>query len=749
MKTKKVISFLFLIMILLIPFKVEAKEYKVVLSYFSNGGTISSGNAEINSGVVFIKNTTTADITYTSNQTINHINSLDGKNTFTLKKGNTSQTKTKEWYATNYINGKKIYFNNAKKYNVKDIIKKLNINTSYNEKNGTSVEIFMQANYEKIIDVKNVEMNTSILKIKQGKTSTLKAIILPSNATDKSVTWSSENTSIATVDQKGNVKGIKEGSTKIVVKTADGGKIAKCRVSVVGGGNTTSKDTSTSTKKKEDNITISPSKITITVGKRKKVTSKVASISVKGKNIKWSSNNTKVATVDQNGYIKGVQAGNAVITVKNTNNKTATCNVAITNPTTYKINIKLNMNGGTLVKSHGSEISTSGNSILCNGNEICHSKNMDETFDIADYNNVNYINISRSGYHVEKGKEWNTKPDGSGTSYSQMERYTANNLCSNTNENCNITLYTRWVKDITAKSKYTISYNGKQYDIKGPKKLPSLTGRQGHDVILIAASQHGYKGVTVGNDKKRLSYYGNIWANKELDKKTVASDKGNWCSEFAAWCARQAGVPSSVYPAQASYASYRIFFSNQGRFFKFSKGPKPSNWFSVDVAGTMTPEDLQEGDILQIARKGENSPHHTAIFHKYKGGKIYTYDGNQSNVVKASGNGKYRDFDNIMAVIRPSYNDNLQVSTEKDSGGIRIHVAGLKPFTARKREYVISVSNTNISNYILDYDRKSVLFNKESRFKSGQKYTVTVKARYKNNGNIDTTFPTVTTTFTY
>ena len=46
MKIKKIISTL-IIMIILIPFRVEAKEYKITLSFFSNGGTVSSGNVEI------------------------------------------------------------------------------------------------------------------------------------------------------------------------------------------------------------------------------------------------------------------------------------------------------------------------------------------------------------------------------------------------------------------------------------------------------------------------------------------------------------------------------------------------------------------------------------------------------------------------------------------------------------------------------------------------------------------------------
>ena len=159
-------------MIVILPFNVKAGDYKIMLSYFSNGGKISSGNVEIISDVIFIKDDTTADITYTSNQTISHINSLDGKNTFTLKKGNTAQTKTKEWYALNEESGKKVYFNNAKTYTVKELVKMLNIDTSYSEKYGTPIEIYMQANFEKAIKVEKIKLNSSTIKIKKGKTST-------------------------------------------------------------------------------------------------------------------------------------------------------------------------------------------------------------------------------------------------------------------------------------------------------------------------------------------------------------------------------------------------------------------------------------------------------------------------------------------------------------------------------------------------------------------------------------------------
>ena len=82
------------------------------------------------------------------------------------------------------------------------------------------------------VAVTGVTLNKTSLSLGVGKTSTLTATVVPSNATDKSVTWSSSNTSIATVSSAGVVKGVKAGSATITVKTNDGGYTATCAVSV-------------------------------------------------------------------------------------------------------------------------------------------------------------------------------------------------------------------------------------------------------------------------------------------------------------------------------------------------------------------------------------------------------------------------------------------------------------------------------------------------------------------------------------
>lgn len=80
--------------------------------------------------------------------------------------------------------------------------------------------------------VTSITLNQTTASLKKGETLTLTATVAPSDAANKSVTWSSGNTSVATVTTSGVVTAIGEGTAVITVKTADGGKTATCTVAV-------------------------------------------------------------------------------------------------------------------------------------------------------------------------------------------------------------------------------------------------------------------------------------------------------------------------------------------------------------------------------------------------------------------------------------------------------------------------------------------------------------------------------------
>ena len=80
--------------------------------------------------------------------------------------------------------------------------------------------------------VASVSLDKTELELVIGETSTLSATVLPNNATNKMVSWSSSNESVATVSSDGLVTGVAAGSAIITVTTSDGGKTATCNVTV-------------------------------------------------------------------------------------------------------------------------------------------------------------------------------------------------------------------------------------------------------------------------------------------------------------------------------------------------------------------------------------------------------------------------------------------------------------------------------------------------------------------------------------
>lgn len=87
-----------------------------------------------------------------------------------------------------------------------------------------------------IYKVTGVSLNKNTTTIKVGGTETLTAMVEPANATNKAVTWSSDNISVATVDANGLVTAVAEGSATITVTTEDGNKTATCTVIVTNNG---------------------------------------------------------------------------------------------------------------------------------------------------------------------------------------------------------------------------------------------------------------------------------------------------------------------------------------------------------------------------------------------------------------------------------------------------------------------------------------------------------------------------------
>ena len=145
-----------------------------------------------------------------------------------------------------------------------------------------------------------------------GNTVQLTVTITPSNATDKTVSWSSSNSSIATVSPAGLVTAIAAGSVDITATC--GGKRAVIKITVKKLVAVTS-------------ISLSETNVTLKSGASKTITATIIPTDATNKIVTWSSSNNSVATIT-NGTIKAVGVGKAVITAK-CGDKSATCNVTV------------------------------------------------------------------------------------------------------------------------------------------------------------------------------------------------------------------------------------------------------------------------------------------------------------------------------------------------------------------------------------------------------------------------------------
>ena len=170
-----------------------------------------------------------------------------------------------------------------------------------------------------------------------GYTTQLVPTFTPSDTNQTSLSWTSSNTNVATVDQTGLVTGISAGSTTI---TATGEKengdpvSASCTVTV-----TTVSVTGVSLNKTSTDLSLN-SDLTLVAT--------VAPANATNKNVTWTSSNTSVATVN-NGTVTGKAVGTATITVKTVDgNKTATCTVSVINGPSDDYTIMIYMCGADL-----------------------------------------------------------------------------------------------------------------------------------------------------------------------------------------------------------------------------------------------------------------------------------------------------------------------------------------------------------------------------------------------------------------
>lgn len=153
-----------------------------------------------------------------------------------------------------------------------------------------------------------------------GETVIISATVQPVTAQNKTLSWSSSDTGVATVDVTGKVSAVGDGNCTITAASTDGtGITAVCDITV-------------DTKVYVTGIVVTPETLSLFKGEQGTLTVTITPDDATNKDIVWSSSNTDVAMVDDTGKVTAVAEGEAVITATaaDDNTRKATCSVTVT-----------------------------------------------------------------------------------------------------------------------------------------------------------------------------------------------------------------------------------------------------------------------------------------------------------------------------------------------------------------------------------------------------------------------------------
>ena len=190
------------------------------------------------------------------------------------------------------------------------------------------------------LTLKGISVTTDYTVLPLNSSKQLIVAFNPSNATNKTITWTSSNPSIATIDSSGNIKAISPGSTIITARSLDGGYTDTVNVEVVNYNNII------------EEKTLAFQNGTYSVGVNQTITLEpiITPSNATFKSVGFESSDPSIATVDANGVVKGFKAGQVTITATTKRNNikaSVVVNVNVIHSTGVSLNttnLSMNLN---------------------------------------------------------------------------------------------------------------------------------------------------------------------------------------------------------------------------------------------------------------------------------------------------------------------------------------------------------------------------------------------------------------------
>ncbi len=238
-----------------------------------------------------------------------------------------------------------------------------------------------------------ITLNQTSLSLEVGTTQKLTATVQPSDATNKAVTWTSSNKSIATVSTSGKVTAVAPGECTVTATAKDGSGVkAECQVTVV---------------QPVTSITLSHATLTLEPEKSQTLTATVQPTDATNKAVTWTSSNASIATVSTSGEVKAIAPGECTITCAAADGSgvKAECQVTVKNDNSGTIDgrdyVDLGLPSGTLwaTCNVGASKPEEYGDFLSWGETDSYWRSY---YGVEDYSWSNYPYCNGSGYQITK-----------------------------------------------------------------------------------------------------------------------------------------------------------------------------------------------------------------------------------------------------------------------------------------------------------------------------------------------------------
>jgi len=188
-------------------------------------------------------------------------------------------------------------------------------------KNGLESYCFVQVRAARVIPVTSIELDRSKLTLQKGSRSTLNAFVCPENATNRSVNWHSDDEDIARVES-GVVYAVGSGNTLVTAISADNSYAqAVCSVTVT--------ESDVPGTKPVSSVGIIAEQNTLALNETITLEAVVSPTDATDRDVVWTSSDSSVATVDQDGNVTPQTAGTTVIRATSVADSSKFCDVTI------------------------------------------------------------------------------------------------------------------------------------------------------------------------------------------------------------------------------------------------------------------------------------------------------------------------------------------------------------------------------------------------------------------------------------